>query len=234
MEIETTIMYDRPFLPKGCRKLRYEEDVTETIVSNIREISKSDLELAMNAEGYHTYGPHRIIPIYAFKGKLYREAEISPSIIDEHHMSPLEWEIYTHKEYSCYYANTKRYDLPTKEYLAPENKETRDEILKRLKHDIASMLIVDGVLYKRTVVPIYRLVTFGWGGCGTSLHLVNYRYPRKMVVGMRGLYWSALDYEAAIAKANEVAVSRGDTQDVGKFHKLVDVFMPEYVKRVYQ
>lgn len=233
MKIETTIMYDRPYLPKGCRKYRYEEDVKETIVSNIREVSKSDLQLAMRAEGFHFYGTHRVVPLYAYKGKLYREAEIQPSIEKEERMNALQWLIHTHKHYSTYYAKTKRFDLPTKFYLAPDNHESRTDILKRLRRDLSRLLIVDGVLYEQSVVPMYRLVTFGWGGCGTCLHLVRYRYPQKAVVGMRGWYWSALDHEAAIAKANEVVARRGDTQDVGKFHKLVEVYMPEFVKRVY-
>lgn len=232
MKIETTIMYDRPYLPPGCRKYRYEEDVKETIVSNIREVSMSDLQLAMKAEGFHYYGALRVVPLYAYKGKLYREAEICPSLMDGQ-MNALQWLVYSHKKCSIYYAKNKRYDLPAKKLGAPENQESRSGILKRLRRDLSKLLIVDGVLYEQSAVPMYRLVTFGWGGCGTSLHLVSYRYPQKAVVAMRGSYWSALDFEAAIAKANEVAANRGDSQDVGKFHKLVEVYMPEFVKRVY-
>ena len=231
MKIKTTIMYDRPYLPKGCRKMRYEENVMEVVTNSIRMVTMADVQLAMTAKGYHLYGTHRPVNIYAYKGKLYREAEEQPNFLKENNLStPLEALVYTHEAYSTYYAKTKRYDV--KNICAPENQETREEIIKRLRKDLRGLLIIDGVLYESCACPIYRLVTFGWGGCGTSLSLTSFRYPRNAKVGMRGLYWSALDYEKAIEKANEVAAGRGDRQCVGKFEKLVEVYLPEYVKHV--
>ena len=231
MKIETTIMYARPYLPKGCRKMRYEEDVKEVVTASVRMVTMNDVQLAMKATGYHRYGTERTVNIYAYKGHLYQEREEYPDFLKENNLNtPLEALVYSHKNCSEYYARTKHYDV--KNICAPENIETREEIIKRLRNDLRNLLIIDGVLYERTVCPMYRLVTFGLGGCGTSLSLTHYRYPRNAKVGMRGLYWSALDYEQAIKKANEVAAERGDTQDVGKFKKLVEIYLPEYVKRV--
>ena len=233
MKIKYTIMYNRPYIPKGCRKPRY-EDIKETVTLNIREVNIGDLQLAMIAEGFHLYGVNRKVKIFAYKGKLYREKELYPGFADEYGFSTaLEELIYLASASSKYYAKTKRYDLPSYLYFSPDNQETRNDIMKRLRRDLSKLLLVDGVLYEQTTCPKYHLVTFGWGGCGTALALTGFRYSRKAKVGMRGLYWSALDYQAAIEKANEVAASRGDIQDIGKFRKLVDVYMPEMVKRVY-
>lgn len=234
MKIQTTIAYDRPYIPQGYRKVRYEEFYHEVVTGSIREVSGSDVKLAMIAYGYHLYGIPRDIKIFSYRGKLYREAEVYPQRMEEYGFkNALEELVYSHEHCSTYYSKTKNFLLSTKAYLHPSNRESRDEIIKRLRKDLRSLLIIDGVLYCQVPAPMYRLVTFGWGGCGTSLGLTGYRYTRNAPVAMRGLYWSALDYEAAIAKANEVAAKRGDTQDVGKFRKLVNVFMPEMVKRVY-
>ena len=46
----------------------------------------------------------------------------------------------------------------------------------------------------------------------------------------RKAYFSALEGDAAVAFANEVAARRGDTKDVGKFKPFIVVHMPEAVK----
>ena len=219
MKVETTIKYYKGYVPPKCRKTRYEW-VEEKVWRKIRECSLSDIELALVAEG---------VNYYAYKGKLYTEIKLH-KIYQDKFSSALDLIIRQGNIYSTYYANLKnrmgcRFDDPT-EY------ETREDILKRLRKDLDCYLVIDGIPYQKTRVPFYRLVTFGCRGDGTGLFLETYRYPRNAVVGMRGLYFSALDYELAIEKANEVARSHGDFQQVGKFEKLIEVYKPEYIKRV--
>lgn len=219
MKVETTIKYYKSYIPPRCRKERYEE-VEEKVWRNVRECSMSEMELALVAEG---------VPYYAYKGKLYKEDKLH-KCHEESFSSPLDMLIKQGNIYSTYYANLK--DPKGCRFDDYSLYESREDILRRLRKDLDRYLIVDGIVYKMTRVPFYRLVTFGCYGDGTGLFLDTYRYPRNAVVGMRGLYFSALDHEKAIAKANEVSRRHGDFEQVGKFEKLIEVYKPEYIKKV--
>ena len=43
-------------------------------------------------------------------------------------------------------------------------------------------------------------------------------------------YFSALDGDAAVSEANRIAQLRGDTKDIGKFKKFIEVLIPQAVK----
>ena len=61
---------------------------------------------------------------------------------------------------------------------------------------------------------------------GTGL-FVEYHYNPNI---SKNNYFSALEGDMAVAYANNVAAGRGDTNDVGKFEKMIVVHMPEIVK----
>lgn len=216
MKIETTIKYYEGYIPPRCRKARYRE-VKEKVWSDVRECRINDVKLAFKVKGE---------PIYAYMGKIYKTEELWTDLA-KRFTSALDMLIKGGNIYSTYYANCKN-----DKYGDYSGYETRDEIMDRLTKDLSKCLIIDGELYKTTPSPTYRLVTFGGCGDGTSLSVVYNQYPSDAIVGMRGLYYSALDYQAAIDKANEVAKRRGDLRDVGTFKKLIEVYMPEFVEPV--
>lgn len=219
MKIETTIKYYEGYIPPRCRKMRYRE-VTEHVWNEVSECTLSDVELAFKVEGR---------PIYAYKGQIYKEEELN-SCVKDRFESALDQLIRGGNIYSTYFARTK--DIKRKDYWAADNQENREEVMKRLEDDLSRCLVIDGVLYKQTPAPVYRLITFGCLGDGVSLYVEYYQYPPEAIVGMRGLYFSALDYEEASRTADKVAVSHGNPEQVGTFEKLIEVYKPEFVEPV--
>ena len=75
--------------------------------------------------------------------------------------------------------------------------------------------------------PRYVVNTFGLGHNhgGTGLFVEEY-YNQNIAASN---YFSALDGDKAVAYANKVAERRGDTNDVGKFEKMIEVLIPEAV-----
>ncbi|MBO5080315.1 MAG: hypothetical protein J6B82_05485 [Bacteroidaceae bacterium] len=219
MKIETTIKYYEGYIPPRCRKMRYRE-VMEHVWNEVSECTLSDVELAFKVKGR---------PIYAYKGQIYKEEELH-SCVKDRFESALDKLIRGGNIYSTYFARTK--DIKRKDYWAADNQENREDVMKRLEDDLSRYLVIDGVLYKQTPVPVYRLITFGCLGDGVSLYVEYYQYPPEAIVGMRGIYFSALDYEEASRTADEVAVSQGNPEQVGTFEKLIEVYKPEFVEPV--
>ena len=219
MRIETTIKYYEAYSPPRCRKKRFRE-VTEKVWNDVAECTLGDVELAFKVEGQ---------PIYAYRGKIYKEEKLNPCVEDRFE-SPLDELIRGGNIYSTYYARPK--DWNRKDFWIEDNQESREEIMRRLEDDLACYLVVDGILFKQTKAPMYRLVTFGCLGRGVSLFVEYYQYPPEASVGMRGLYYSALDYEEAARMADETAVLHGKPEQVGTFEKLIEVYKPEFVEPV--
>lgn len=219
MKIETTIKYYEAYIPPRCRKERFRE-VTEKVWNEVPECTLNDVELAFKVEGE---------PIYAYKGKIYKEEKLN-SCVKDRFESALDELIRGGNIYSTYFAKAK--DTKRKDFWADDNQENRGDVMKRLEDDLACYLVVDGVLFKQTKAPVYRLVTFGCLGDGVSLFVEYYQYPPDAIVGMRGLYFSAMDYEEAARKADEVAIRHGNPEQVGTFEKLIEVYKPEFVEPV--
>jgi hypothetical protein len=99
--------------------------------------------------------------------------------------------------------------------------------VKKYREEAKRYLVIDGMLWEQTGEPRYVVNTFGLGHNhgGTGLFVeefYNSNIPNKN-------YFSALDGDAAVAYANRVAERRGDTNDVGKFEKMIEVLIPEAV-----
>lgn len=104
---------------------------------------------------------------------------------------------------------------------------TREECQKALRQEVKQYLIIDGAIWEQAGEPRYVVHTFGLGHNhgGTALMVTSHyndNIPNKN-------YFSALDGDAAVAYANKVAERRGDTNDVGKFEKMIEVLIPEAV-----
>lgn len=104
---------------------------------------------------------------------------------------------------------------------------TRELLQKKLRESAKRYIIIDGAVWTVTGEPRYVVNTFGLGHNhgGTGLFVEEY-YNQNIAASN---YFSALDGDAAVAYANKVAERRGDTNDVGKFHKMIEVLIPEAV-----
>ena len=103
------------------------------------------------------------------------------------------------------------------------------EIGQEIQKSSENYVIFNGIVWERCGEPRYVVNTFGLGynHGGTGMFIDEYYNPNIS----KEAYFSALEKEEAVAYANRVAEARGDTNDVGKFGKNIDikVLMPECV-----
>ena len=167
--------------------------------------------------------------VYLYKGKLYLPYKLHSGITDSYgDITALDWFVNYSKIYSCYFSKVK--DWSNFSYTDYSKYETREDILKRIKEDLSYLLVIDGVLYESCGYPFYDICTFGFGGNhgGTGM-CVSYTYfPKKLD---KGWTFSPYKVEDAIARANEVATNRRDTNDVGRFTQSIFCHLPELEKK---
>lgn len=123
----------------------------------------------------------------------------------------------------------------TPEYLAANlrpslpygHSRSREVCVKKYRKELERYILIDGVVWRETGEPRYVVNTFGLGHNhgGTGLFVEEY-YNQNIAASN---YFSALDGDKAVAYANKVAERRGDTNDVGKFEKMIEVLIPEAV-----
>jgi len=104
---------------------------------------------------------------------------------------------------------------------------SRELCIRKYREAAKDFLLVDGSVWRRSGEPRYVVNTFGLGHNhgGTGLFVEEY-YNENIAASN---YFSALDGDKAVAYANKVAERRGDTNDVGKFEKMIEVLIPEAV-----
>ena len=214
MKIKTWIKYEESFLPPRCRKLRYRE-CEEYVNIHLPETTINDMKLAFEDNSYEGKGK-----IYFFRNKLWRKAKVRDICAGDEskYESPLAALIYWREISSEFFPRTWR----------DGEHPDRKHMIKMARKETAEYLLVDGELYTQTTEPRYCIYTFGLGHNhgGTALS-VNYGYNPNI---SKECYFSALDGEKAVEKANETAARRGDTNDVGRFKAEITVYMPELVK----
>ena len=223
IKVEFTIKYYESYIPPRCRKPRYNE-VTESVFGNLREVAMTDVKLAFAIDWADKFN------IYFYKGKLYKEYKLHSGIIERYgDIKPLDWYVNNIKKYSSYYANAK--DWKNYNCLDYSTYETREDIIKRIKKNLSGLLVIDGVLFEECGYPFYEICTFGFGGNhgGTGM-CVSYTYFPKQIKIKKWEY-SPYKVEDAIAKANEVATNRGDSEYVGLFRKSIFCYLPELEKK---
>lgn len=221
MKIKTWIKYEESYIPPRCRKLRYRE-CEEYVDINLKEVDPADFRLAFEDTSYSGKGK-----IYFYKGKLWakRKAPNFSTIEDLRERgykieSALDFLIYAAEHYSTYFFFS--WDRERGE------DTSREAVIRRARANMRRVILVDGELYEQTAEPRYDITTFGLGHNhgGTGL-FVTYHYNPNI---SKDRYFSALQGDEAVAYANLVAARRGDTDDVGKFEKMIEVYMPELVK----
>ncbi len=214
MKIKTWIKYEESYIPPRCRKPRYTER-DEYVDAELCEVKPEDLRLAFEDNSYSGKGK-----IYFYNGKLWSKVKRGGFICDpgERGISTVLDEL-KHRNENC------SWFFP-REWRDGEHPD-REKMLLAVKHEMENFILISGEVYEQTNEPRYCINTFGLGGNhgGTGM-FVEYHYNSNI---RNDNYFSALDSDAAVAYANKVAAGRGDTEDVGKFHKMITVYMPEFV-----
>ena len=223
IKVEFTIKYYESYIPYRCRKPRYNE-ITESVFANLREVTMADVKLAFGIDFVDKFN------VYLYKGKLYLPYKLHSGIIDEYgDITALDWFVNYSKIYSCYFSKVKDWDNFS--YDDYSKYETKEDIIKRIKEDLSYLLVIDGVLYQECGYPYYDICTFGLCGNhgGTGMMISWTSVPKKL----KTLDWQYSPYkvEDAIAKANEVATNRYDTNDVGTFKQSIFCHLPELEKK---
>lgn len=222
IKVEFTIKYYESYIPPRCRKPRYNE-VTESVFGVLREVAMTDVKLAFGIDWADKFN------IYFYKGKLYKKYKLHSGIINSYgDITALDWYVNYSKVYSSYFSRVKDWnDYSCNDY---SKYETKEDIIKRIKKDLSKLLVIDGVLYESCGYPFYDICTFGFGGNhgGTGMCVSYTDFPKKLDEG-----WTFSPYkvEDAIAKANDVATNRGDTNDVGRFKQSIFCYLPELEKK---
>lgn len=214
MKIETLIKYEESYLPSRCRKLRYRE-CEEKVNINLKEVKLNELRLAFEDNSYEGEGK-----IYFFRNKLWRKAKVRDICAGDEteYKDPLSALIYWRKISSWFFPRGWRDgDHPDKKHM-----------IKIAKKETEQYLLVDGELYTQTKEPRYVINTFGLGhNHGGTGMFCEYGYNPNI---SKECYFSALEGDMAVKKANEIAARRGDTKDVGKFKPFIKCYAPDLVK----
>lgn len=215
MKIKTWIKYEEGYLPPRCRKLRYRE-CEDYVNVNLKEVAPEEMKLAFEDNSYSGKGK-----IYYYKRKLWSKVKPGRFMCfpEEHGIkTPLEELKYVNEKGSIYFPRSWR------DGEHPDKKR----MLTAAREAIKNYVLIDGELYEQTAEPRYCINTFGLGhNHGGTGMFVEYHYNPNI---RKDNYFSALDGDAAVEYANKVAARRGDTNDVGKFEKMIVVHMPELVK----
>lgn len=215
MKIKTLIQYDEGYLPTPRHRIMRYNRIEEFIYDNLAETTMENLKLAFEDNSYEGKGK-----IYLFRKKLWRKANVRDICggDEDKYKSPLDAFIYWRAISSVFFP---------REWRDGEHPDKK-RMLKAVRDETKTFLLVDGELYKQTTEPRYVVMTFGLGHNhgGTALMVTNY-YNGNI---RKDNYFSALQGDEAVAYANKTAKARGDTDDVGKFEKQIVVHLPELVK----
>lgn len=217
MKIKTWIKYEESYLPTPrCRKLRYRE-CEEYIYVNLNEVSRDELKLAFEDNSYEGKGK-----IYFYNGKLWNRVKLNSNIAQEYGFKDaLEDLVWSHEHCSTYFRS--EYD---RVYYGKDT--SKAAVVKAANDDMECYMLVNGELYKQTTEPRYEIITFGLGhNHGGTGMFCSYGYNSN--IGKEN-YFSALQGEQAVAFANRIAESRGDTNNIGKFEPFIVCHMPELVE----
>lgn len=222
MKIRTWIKYEEKYIPPKCRKPRYRAE--EAFVNAIlKEVALTDVKLAFEDNSYEGEGK-----IFAYKGKLYCKVKMpNSSILDDLKKrgydinSPLDYLKYCNSNCSFYFVSAFDREI----HGADTSKKA---VMKKLRSEMQSYLLIDGELYIKCAEPRYCVNTFGLGHNhgGTGMFCSYYYNPNIP----KSNYFSAMQGEEAVAYANKIAQRRGDTDDVGRFKPFIICHMPELVK----
>ena len=210
-----TIEYLESYIPPRCRKPRYRE-AKKTYKPRVRVISKEEAPVAFILSDYGHSHEGRV-KVRLYKGRFYM------------------------LETSQYYIRDKKDHFGDGEFFG-WRPTTADRLKLNCWHhgeyekqratyrkEASSRLIIDGLVWIECGEPMYVINTFGLGHNhgGTAL-FVETRYNPNI---SKDRYFNALQGDQAVAEMNRIAERRGDTKSVGRYGKMIEILIPERVKR---
>lgn len=223
MKFDAKIKFQEQYLPTKRHRIPRIREVEEVISVELREIKKESAPVAMVVTDYKSYLDDHGQDVFGLRDTSY---------------VAIENKLYTEKRNMCgaldegpYFMNKFMRDVARAgDCYHSWRGKTREDMVCSLHEFIDSHILIDGVIYEQRNEPRYVVQTFGLGHNhgGTAMMITN-RYNENL---SKNCYFSALEREKAIAYANEVASSRGDTNNVGTFGRYIDikVYMPEMVR----
>lgn len=219
MKIETTIKFYEVYIPPRCRKTRYKE-ITKVVSRTIKETTFDSLKLAFIDLTTN-------VEYYLYNGKIYKREIFNPNFaFDETITNSIDNLKAWRKNGSAYYASQKTFDC--EDY---KNYESEKDLLKKLKKEFNSYLIVDNELYvEEPRKPIFNIMTFGLGHNhgGTSIFVDYTKRPKFLKKSRPNYYFYISEWEKAKDRAIEVALNRGDTNYIEYLSRpLIDIKIPE-------
>lgn len=210
------IEYWEEYIPPRCRKPRYRR-TKKIFNAKVREVTKEEAPVAFVLSDYCHWKEGRV-KIRLYKGKFY--------ILDT-------WHKYRESEDGNALDREFVGWAPTtadKFHLSIwQNAGSYEEQCKRYKDRAREYIIIDNLVWTECGEPMYEINTFGLGHNhgGTGMFVATCYNPNIP----KTRYFNALEADKAIAEANAVAARRGDTESVGKFEKMINVLIPECVRR---
>ena len=210
-----TIEYLESYIPPRCRKPRYRE-AKKVYNARIRCVTKADAPVAFLLSDYH-HTHEGTVKIRLYKGKLYM-------LETSQHYAPGK------NGYNGEFIGWRPTvaDKMKGLYIWNDN-ASYEEQRRSYRKEAADRLIIDGLVWKRCGEPMYQINTFGLGHNhgGTALFVETAYNPNIS----KKRYFNALHGDQAVAEMNRIAERRGDTQSVGRYGKMIEVLIPECVKR---
>ncbi len=216
LTIPCKVSYNEEYLPPRCRKPRYRE-AEKTYRARVRCITKADAPVAFVLSDYGHRDEGRT-KIRLYKGKLYmletwqRYAPGKPEC-------PLDREFIGFGPIVASRLRLHNYNTC----------QGYEEQAAQLREEAARRLVIDGLVWILCGEPMYKVMTFGLGHNhgGTGLFVETAYNPNVS----RDRYFNALQGDEAVAAMNETARRRGDTESVGRYGKMIEVLIPECVRR---
>ena len=210
IKIKIKTYYYEQYIPPRCRKPRFRKETGDIAVS-VRSVSCDEAPIAFRLSDY-SHKVENNTEIRFYKGKCYKRTM-------KRYIDAREWytPVCCAEITSC-----------LRPYMTYTTDRTKEYCINAYRDEAKKHLFIDGEVWQQCGEPRYKINTFGLGHNhgGTGL-FVDHNYNPN--ISSRN-YFSALDGDKAVAYANEVARRRGDTKDVGKFEKMIEVLMPECVK----
>lgn len=216
LTIPCKVSFQEAYLPPRCRKPRYRK-TEKTCHARVRCVTKADAPVAFVLSDY-SHRKEGTTKIRLYKGKLYM-------LETWQRYAPCKPECPFDREFIGFGPETAKtlrlYNYNTCHGYEEQAAELREEAARRL--------VIDGLVWIRCGEPVYEVLTFGLGHNhgGTGLFVETYYNPNIS----KNRYFTALQGDEAVAEATRIALRRGDDKSVPLFEKMIEVLIPECVKR---
>lgn len=207
LKINCSYEYRTETIPPRCRKPRI-VDMNGKMTLNIPIIGIDEAPVVMKYKELH-----EVVEFRSFRKKLFVKMTA--------HDFNCQWTGKSTAEMLIHRFSHQRF------FGIIEDEEAAKKELRKKAHDY---FILDGEVWERKGEPRYCIYTFGLGHnhaetCVSISTYFNSNIPKER-------YFSALEYDAAIEKAVEIAKTRGDTNSIDRIKQSekIEVLDPSAVK----